>query len=170
MIDMSPIRHPALRKSVILTKPEEYIIIHAGAATAEKQPNADEIAGFVGDLIDLGLPGTGKSVSGVLEKIPDNPESDENSNEILRSAAQYATNFIPLMRGLRIASAIPKMGKTVQSATAGMLTAFSALDVDTPKFGEMIESLHPKLKLPLLDFLKSNPDDSNAEKRFKNST
>jgi len=123
----------------------------------------------LGDLIDLGLPGTGKSVSGVLEKIPDIPESDENSNEILRSAAQYATNFIPLMRGLRIASAIPKMGKTVQSATAGMLTAFSALDVDTPKFGEMIESLHPKLKLPLLDFLKSNPDDSNAEKRFKNS-
>lgn len=123
----------------------------------------------LGDLVELGIPGAGEAVRGVTEKVPEIPKGDKLENEILRTATQYATNFIPLMRGLKIVSAIPKVGRTVQSATAGMLTAFTALDVDTPKFGEMIESLHPKLKIPLLDFLKAKEDDTNAEKRFKNS-
>ena len=41
MIETNPTFQPAFKKSFALTKPLEYTIVHAGAATAVKNPNAE---------------------------------------------------------------------------------------------------------------------------------
>jgi len=102
-------------------------------------------------------------------KAPVVPKAETKAGEIAKTAAQYSIGFFPIMRGLKFVSAIPKVGKVVQTAFAGGLAAFAALDPDTPKFTELFEALHPKLKVPFASYLRGEQDDSNVEKRFKNS-
>ncbi|KKN14290.1 hypothetical protein LCGC14_0997620 [marine sediment metagenome] len=139
-------------------------LIDMGFETSQLQQLSE-----TGELDKIKVPSAGEAIRKVTRKIPEIPEADTTLLNIQRTAAQYAINFIPFMKGLNSLAKIPKIGRTLQSGIAGMLTAFTALDVDSPKFGEMIESLHPKLKIPFLDFLKSKPEDTNAEKRFKNA-
>ena len=139
-------------------------IIDMGFETSQLQQLSE-----TGELEKVKAPGVGEAIRKVTGKIPEIPESEKLLGNITRTAARYATNFIPFMKAVNILAKIPKIGRAIQSGTAGMLTAFTALDPDSPKFGEMIVSLHPKLKIPFLDFLKARREDTNAEKRFKNA-
>ena len=154
-----------IRDAVVNTVEALGSLVDLGFKSESELRERFEIDGF-GLPKDVGAERVAKKITA---KVPDIPKSDSIINNIARTAVQYSVDFIPFMRGLKRLSTIPKIGRTLQSGTAGMLTAFASLDPDTPKFGEFIESLHPKLKIPLLDFLKASPADTDAEKRFKNS-
>ncbi len=121
----------------------------------QQVPEVKTVAGIIG--------GAAEGKSAEIKK------AETIAGEVAKTAAQYAIDFIPIMRSLKFIGKIPKLGKTIQTGVAGGVAAFAALDPDTPKFTELISSLHPKLKVPFASYLSANENDSNLEKRFKNA-
>jgi hypothetical protein len=84
---------------------------------------------------------------------------------IVRSVSQFLTGFVPAVRGLKAAGVTSKIG---QVAGAGALTDAFAFDPQEERLSNLIEE-YPALSNPVTDYLESEPDDSDAEGRFKNA-
>ena len=129
----------------------------------------EKVEKFLEQFNEVDVSAKGAVKAAQTGKAPVIPKAETKAGEIAKTAAQYAIGFFPAMRVVKGVSAVPKIGKFLQTAFAGGLAAFAALDPDTPKFTELFEALHPKLKVPFASYLRGEQDDSNVEKRFKNS-
>lgn len=96
--------------------------------------------------------------------IPETEDPQSGTASLVRGATQFITAFVPFFRATKFLGA-SRAG--VRGATAGVATDLTAFDPDDPLFADMIEALDPRLKNPITDFLGSDPDDTDAEKRLK---
>jgi hypothetical protein len=100
--------------------------------------------------------------------IPEVPKSEEPLENIGRGLIQFASFFIPVMGTAR---AIGYGGK-LTAATVSALESFSNRNPDDQTLSTFVTQIAPGLENtpvigPALEFLKSDPDDSEALRRFK---
>ena len=83
----------------------------------------------------------------------------------VRSVSQFLTGFIPALRG---AKTLGIGGAVVQAASAGAIADALVFDAHEERFSDMIQTV-PSLQNPATEYLASDPNDSEAEGRFKNA-
>lgn len=111
------------------------------------------------------------------------PESTAGS--LVRGASQFLTGFLlsrlalgPVGAGLgkqksfmRLAAKYPSiwkaMGVMFEGAGAGFIADTAFFDPYDPNVADLIQMLHPDMKNKILDYMKSSPNDTQAEARFK---
>ncbi len=87
--------------------------------------------------------------------------------------SQFLTGFIPgmkLTKGFALKGLIknsPKMLAFIESTIAGGLADGTVFDAHEGRLSDLIEE-HPSLSNPITQYLKSHPDDTDAEGRLKN--
>jgi len=124
---------------------------------------------IVTDIRDLFMDKKGAPISSF---IPEIPADDSVANNILRSGAQFMTDFAPIMGGLGKVKAFGKagkIGKILQTEIAGALAGAAAFDPEDPRLSNLINDLVPALKNPVTEFLATEAGDTAAEGRFKNA-
>lgn len=82
----------------------------------------------------------------------------------VRAISQFLTGFIPAMRGLKAA------GVTFKSApfVAGAFADAAGFDAHEARLSDLVQTV-PELQNPVTEYLQSDPNDSEAEGRFKNA-
>lgn len=111
----------------------------------------------IGDVI---TPGKAKSVTGGL----------------VRGVAQFLTGFLPTTKALqgagftaKIAGNVGTVGaKVATAATAGLVADAVVFDPHEERLSNLVEKF-PTLQNPITGYLQAQPEDSEAEGRFKNS-
>jgi hypothetical protein len=96
--------------------------------------------------------------------IPQFEEPKGPVEAFIKGGTQFLTGFLP---GLKAASAFKVTGALSRPALAGAISDFLAFDPDDPRLADLIKNLNPDLRNPVIEYLASDPTDSNAEKRFK---
>lgn len=105
------------------------------------------------------------------------------AEQFTQGISEFLVGFIPLNRGLtamtqgaRVArgaqaaeAALGTMGKVAVGAAASVGAGATAVDPATARLADHIHSLAPSLESPVLDYLKSDINDSRMEARFKNA-
>ena len=147
------------------------------------------IAGAAEGLLEAGNILT--SPFGFDYDVPENfglGKSKTGAGAVVETITQFAAGFGPIGKGLSWAGKLAKaskLGKTakkaekalevgskkrafVKGATAGVLTDFAGFDAHDARLSELIETV-PELANPITAFLASDPDDSEAMGRLKNS-
>lgn len=98
--------------------------------------------------------------------VPEVPQADTAEGSLIRSATQFLTAFIPATTAVK---AIGVTGAITRGMAAGALTDFLAFDPQSPRVSNLINDLAPELRNPITEYLAAQPDDSEAEGRFKNT-
>lgn len=106
-----------------------------------------------------------------LEGAPDLPEGaepDSVTGGLVKDMSQFVVAFIPFLRGIKAMSggaAATKLGKVAQAEAAGGSTMAVAFDPLDKRLANLLEE-HTELRGPVLEFLQSDPDSSEAKNRF----
>ena len=117
--------------------------------------------------------------------VPEVEHSDSTVANLSRGIFQFVTGFIlmtaltgPMGRTvggtksfMSVAAKYPRvlkvLGTLAEGAAAGALTDALIFDPDDPRLANLIDQLAPELKNPITDYLKADPNDTEALKRFK---
>jgi len=112
--------------------------------------------------------------NGIGEMIPEIDKSDSTTLGVVRSAAQFMTDFVPAFRGLKgvktlakIAKKTPKVAGAIRGEIAGAIASAAAFDPEDPNISTMINQMVPALKNPVTEFLATDPNDEPAFNRLK---
>ena len=123
--------------------------------------------------------------------LPEVKEPDTVSGGIYRDVAQFITGFLPALKGVKMAgvgtkatqaaqkyvppllgkhsdSLVKGAGKATEAMLAGAITEATVFDPYEERASDFVESI-PALKNPVTDYLKADPEDHEAEARFKRS-
>lgn len=117
--------------------------------------------------------GTPELLKGDVGRI-DMPQVDEPSTVTggaIRSVSQFVTGFIPALRLTRMAAggaALSAAGKLAQVEAAAAVASALVFDPHEQRLSDLIEEV-PQLSNPVTRYLQSDPNDSEAEGRFKNA-
>ncbi len=104
---------------------------------------------------------------GIAENMPKVDPAKSVSGGMVRDVSQFITGMAAggkLLKG----AGIPLGGTATSALAKGAFSDFTARSPDAGRLADLIES-QPDLANPITAFLKTNPDDSEAEKRFKNA-
>ena len=104
----------------------------------------------------------------LMIRVPEIPRAETVEGDIIRSASQFLTAFVPGMKVAKGLGAVAAAPKTA-AAIVGAVTDFAAFDPQEPRMSNAINNLAPALKNPVTEFLAANPDDPQALGRFKNT-
>ena len=122
-----------------------------------------------------------KSVIG--ENVPFSKQSDmqlptmapieTNTGRMMESAAQFLTGFIPATKtlkaagvGTRFLSALQNPG--VRGLAAGAAADYFTTDPTEKHLSDLVQELVPEIKLPVINYLTSQEDDTTFDSRMKN--
>lgn len=86
------------------------------------------------------------------------------TGRVTRSASQFLSGFIPAMKGMRALG----LGATASSFAAGAIADFSVRDPHEKRLSDLWQDANLPENV-LTDYLASDPNDSDAEGRFKNA-
>jgi len=84
---------------------------------------------------------------------------------VVRGVSQFLTGFIPVMRGMGAAGVTSKAAQVVGGGIAADAFAFDPLE---DRLSNLVQS-NPSLANPVTEYLAAQPDDTEAEGRFKNA-
>lgn len=129
--------------------------------TKEIFETADSLAGWIGEK--LGTP-KGGAFANIAKLIPEGPESQTVPGQLIRGFSQFLTAFIPASK---IAKLVGLTGTITRSMAAGAIADLAAFDPEDPNLAKALTELDPRLKIPLLEFLATQPGDSEAINRLK---
>jgi len=103
----------------------------------------------------------------VIESIPNLPPSDTVTGGLIRSTAQFLAGFIGSGKFVGTAR---EAGSAVQILNGMMRGAIADATVFDPQQENLANLLkqHTELAKPVTDFLATDPNDSDAENRFRN--
>ena len=154
--------------------------IAGGAADAVKElaTASSNLADWMNsNVVDLriAVPSTG---SDRLDKWIDNPanlvrdlmpeigKADTATGHLVRDTAQFVTGMYLGARALGAFGV--EMGGTAKAMTTGAFADFATRDPDSGRLSDLLAA-HPSLQNPVTSFLKSDHEDAEAVKRFKNA-
>lgn len=83
---------------------------------------------------------------------------------LIRGVSQFLTGFLPASKLLGVAG---KSAGLVKSMTAGAIADVTVFDAHEGRLSDLVES-NPDLSNPVTKYLASDPEDSEAEGKFKN--
>jgi hypothetical protein len=141
-----------------------------------------QIAGGIKDAISstLNIPTdifnlfTDIEKNGIGDMIPDIDKSDSVGLGVVRSAAQFMTDFVPAFKALKgvktlakVAKKAPKIAGAIRGEVAGAIAGAAAFDPDDPNLSNMINQMVPALRNPVTEFLATDPNDEAAFNRLK---
>lgn len=92
-------------------------------------------------------------------------EARSTTGGLIRGVSQFVTGFIPALKGAKVAGIT---NKTARVMGAGAATDAFAFDPHEERLANLVEDF-PALSNPVARYLESDPDDSDAEGRFKNA-
>lgn len=84
---------------------------------------------------------------------------------LVRDVSQFLAGFLPASKAV---GAVAKTGPIVTSAIAGAVADATVFDPHEDRLSNLIES-NPDLQNPVSEYLAAQPDDTEAEGRFKNA-
>lgn len=107
---------------------------------------------------------------GTLPELPDVRDNESVTGGMVRGVSQFLTGFIAAgatgpLRALQPSSTAGQVGKAMLQGGIADATAF---DPQEARLSNLVEE-YPALQNPVTEFLAANPDDSDAEGRFKNA-
>lgn len=103
-----------------------------------------------------------------LPQLPEVDKSDRVIPSLTRGVAQFLTDFIPINRFTKMIGMASKVG-AVASGAATMATAFDPYEKRVSNLVNDYAKDHPIFANAVTDYLAANPNDSEAEARFKNA-
>jgi hypothetical protein len=114
-----------------------------------------------------------KKGGSALSKIPQPIQApDSTTGKLVEGISQFLTGFIVGGKALKGAKATAQaagpLAKWALSAAQGAVTDFTVFDAHEARLSDLIQS-QPALANPITEYLASNPEDSEAEGRFKNA-
>lgn len=87
---------------------------------------------------------------------------------LVRGISQFMTGFLPATRALKGVKAVSTVGKAAKVAAIGAAADVIVFDPHEDRLSNLIEQ-HPELQNPVTGYLAADPEDSEAEGRFKNA-
>jgi len=121
-----------------------------------------ELAQFMESVVPLGTVG-GDEVTEESFITTDEPRT--TTGGLIRGVSQFVTGFLPATKAIKAAGVT---GKLATAAGAGALTDAFAFDPHEDRLSNLIQE-NEALANPVTEFLAAEPDDSDAEGRFKNA-
>lgn len=97
--------------------------------------------------------------------LPEVNAPETMAGALTRGITQFLVGYIT---GYRIVKPIKNMGNLLKGAVAGVFADSVVMSPNEERLSDLIETF-PKLENPITGYLKANPDDSEAEGRFKNA-
>jgi hypothetical protein len=101
---------------------------------------------------------------GMLDSF-DLPDTETLPGGIAKGAAQFATGFVPALRGLRM---VKFLGGAAQAAAAGGVADFLAFDPHEARLSNVAKEIGGPLDNPVTSWLAAQPGDTALEGRVKN--
>jgi len=102
-------------------------------------------------------------LSGVEVKDP-----ESTTGNLVRGVAQFLTGFLPATRAIKGVKAASVVGKAAKAASAGAAADVIVFDPHEERFSNLVQEF-PALQNPVTEYLAADPEDSEAEGRFKNA-
>jgi DNA uptake protein ComE-like DNA-binding protein len=102
---------------------------------------------------------------GVASFIPSTKEAASVTGGLIRGVAQFLTGFLPASKAVGVAT---KGAPFITSMVAGAVADAAVFDPHEDRLSNLIEA-QPELQNPVSEFLAAQPDDTEAEGRFKNA-
>ena len=121
-----------------------------------------EMAQMMENYIPLGTIG-GDEVTEESFITTDDPES--TTGGLIRGVSQFVAGFLPAVKGMKALGVTSKIG---QAMGAGAVVDAVAFDPHEDRLSNLVEQF-PALSNPVTRYLEADPDDSDAEGRFKNA-
>jgi hypothetical protein len=168
---------PAQKARMRMEKEQEGKTIGEMAAGA-----AETVGAVAGDIFGGAIEGTRQSLAGFLDATAEMAEIMESivplggepirieaqprtvTGAAVRALSQFLTGFFPAMRGLKAAGVTSKIAPFV----AGAFADAAAFDAHEARLSDLVQTV-PELQNPVTEYLQSDPNDSEAEGRFKNA-
>jgi hypothetical protein len=110
---------------------------------------------------------------------PANPFPEDNTHTMVGSFVEGAVQFLAgygvagrLLKGVAPAGALTNLNRTQQFAqitTQGALADYISFDENSGRFADVVSEYFPDVADKYLSYLKSDPNDTYYEARFKNS-
>lgn len=107
-----------------------------------------------------------------IDLSPDAPRPTNFMGSLGYDTAEFLVGFIPALRGLRVlrggVAATTAAGRIAEGAVAAQAGTMMSVDPHAEKLADMINNHLPEaFKNPVVDYLSSDPNDSELEARFK---
>lgn len=95
-------------------------------------------------------------------------EADSNTGKMVKSISQFLAGFVGAgkMKVFQAIAPATRTGKTLKAMGQGAVADFTVMDPHEKGLSDLVESV-PALSNPVTRFLAADPDDNEAEKRFK---
>lgn len=100
--------------------------------------------------------------------LPTTHAPDSATGGLVRSVSQFLTGFLPATAALKATGAATALGTAGTAMAAGAITDATVFDAHAERLSNLIQE-HPALANPVTEYLSAQPDDSEAEGRFKNA-
>lgn len=121
-----------------------------------------ELSQFMESVIPLGTVG-GEDITEESFITADEPRT--TTGGLIRGVSQFLTGFIPATKAIK---AIGVGGKVAQAAVGGAAADAFVFDPHEERLSNLVQEF-PELQNPVTEFLATQPDDTDAEGRFKNA-
>jgi hypothetical protein len=112
-----------------------------------------------------------KAKHGVTKDVPTLPEVNQpksTTGGVIKGIAQFLTGFAAAGKAMGGLKAVGTAAKFAQGAAQGFAADFTAFDGHDKNLANLIKE-HSELKNPVLDYLASDPKDTDAQGRLKNA-
>lgn len=123
------------------------------------------------NVMDLSIPG----MEGSKLNLPEVSAAESNTGNLIRGAAQFATGFIPALKGVKAISggaAISKIGTIAQFETAAAAATATVFDPHESRLSNLIQSTKGTkfdISNPVNEYLMAKDEDGQAFGRMKNA-
>ncbi len=102
----------------------------------------------------------------IAPQLPEGKEAESVTGGMVHGVAQFLGGMYSGGKMLKSVSAVSKFAKFGKLALQGAIADFTAFEGADKKLSDLVEA-HPELHNPITEFLKSDPNDSKVEGRFK---
>jgi hypothetical protein len=97
------------------------------------------------------------------------PRSNTMAGKATRGVSQFITSFIGVGKLLKPFQAASRTGKTTKAMVQGALADFAGFNPHEDRLSDFVNNQVPVLANPVTEYLAADPNDSEAEGRFKNA-
>lgn len=126
----------------------------------------DNLANWLNDhVVDTRIDGLPNPLSFIAENTPKIDAPKSVTGGVIRGVTEFLTGFAA--GGRMLDTVAPGMGAAPRMFAAGAISDASR-DPDGGRLADLLDKV-PALRGPVMDFFKSDPNDSEAEKRLKNA-
>lgn len=94
---------------------------------------------------------------------------ETNTGRFIRSGAQFVTGFVGAGKVLKSWSAASRAGQIGKAMAQGAIADFTVFDPHEERLSNFLSDLDPENRVPFIDFLAADKEDSEGVGRLKNA-